>query len=156
MERTCGAGINTLRTESTMTPTQALIMSMNMTIQADMQEVLDNYHGWKRQLIIELKTSAPTPEHGDIIRFHAINRWDPDDEFEESVKPSRPLSRLAEEITGMTNERLAGAGSRLHINLKVPGKLSTDGQMLGVEPFDLIDARASVLCQSVDIHLPTT
>lgn len=64
-------------------------------------------HGIKRDLIIELETSALTPEMGDIIHFYAVNRWNPDDEFDEWAKPSRPLSPEAEKIVGTTNERLA-------------------------------------------------
>jgi DNA polymerase III alpha subunit (gram-positive type) len=63
--------------------------------------------GIRRQLIIDLETSGLTPETGDIIRFRAVNRFDPDDEFDEPVKPSRPLTAEAERITGTTNERLA-------------------------------------------------
>jgi hypothetical protein len=33
----------------------------------------------KRELIIDLEVSAPTPEKGEIIHFYAVNRWDEDD-----------------------------------------------------------------------------
>lgn len=62
--------------------------------------------GIKRDLIIELETSALTPDRGEIIHYRAVNRWDENDEFEEWAKPSRPLSPEAEMIVGTTNERL--------------------------------------------------
>ncbi len=61
----------------------------------------------KRTLILDLETSALTPELGDIVRFRAESFSDPDDEFDEWVKPPRPLSLEAERIIGTTNERLA-------------------------------------------------
>ncbi len=61
---------------------------------------------FKRDLIIDLKTSAPTPEKGEIIRYRAVNRWDEDDYFDEWAKPSVALSPEAEMIVGTTNERL--------------------------------------------------
>ncbi|WP_028642127.1 hypothetical protein [Novosphingobium acidiphilum] len=39
--------------------------------------------GLKRELIIDLETSALTPEKCEIIHYRAINRWDEDDEFDE-------------------------------------------------------------------------
>ena len=63
--------------------------------------------GLKRELIIDLETSALTPEKGEIIRYRAVNRWDPDDEFDEWARPSKPLSPEAERILGVTNEQLA-------------------------------------------------
>lgn len=62
--------------------------------------------GLKRELIIDLETSALTPERGEIIRYRAVNRWDEDDEFDEWAKPSRPLSAEAERVLGVTNEQL--------------------------------------------------
>jgi DNA polymerase III epsilon subunit-like protein len=61
----------------------------------------------KRELIIDLETSALTPEKGEIIHFYAVNRWDEDDLFDEWVKPSKPLTAEAERILGVTNEQLA-------------------------------------------------
>lgn len=61
----------------------------------------------KRQLILDLETSALNPEIGDIVRFRAESVCNPDDEFDEWVKPPRPLSREAEQVIGMTNDRLA-------------------------------------------------
>ena len=63
--------------------------------------------GLKRDLIIELETSALTPEKGEIIHFYAVNRWDEDDVFDEFAKPSRPLTAEAEHLLGFTNEKLA-------------------------------------------------
>lgn len=61
----------------------------------------------KRCLILNLEMSALTPEAGDIVRFRAINFSDSDDEFDEWVKPPRPLSAEAEQVIGTTNDRLA-------------------------------------------------
>ena len=64
--------------------------------------------GLKRDLIIDLETSALTPEMGEIIRYRAWNRWDDTDEFDEWAKPMTPLSPDAERIVGITNEQLSG------------------------------------------------
>jgi len=63
--------------------------------------------GLKRELIIDLESSALTPEMGEIIRYRAVNRWDENDEFDEWARPSKPLSAEAERILGVTNEQLA-------------------------------------------------
>lgn len=63
--------------------------------------------GLKCELIIDLETSALTPEKGEIIRYRAINRWDESYEFDEWAKPSVRLSVEAERILGVTNEQLA-------------------------------------------------
>lgn len=63
--------------------------------------------GLKRELIIDLETSALTPERGEIIHYYAVNRWDDEDEFEEWAKPSVELSLEAERIVGVTNGQLA-------------------------------------------------
>ena len=63
--------------------------------------------GLKRDLIIQLETSALTPEKGEIIHYYAVNRWDEEDEFEEWAKPSVALSQEAERILGVTNSQLA-------------------------------------------------
>lgn len=60
----------------------------------------------KRELIIDLETSALTPEKGEIIHYRAVNRWDEDDEFDEWAKPSVALSAEAEQVLGVRNERL--------------------------------------------------
>lgn len=63
--------------------------------------------GLKRNLIIDLETSALTPEKGEIIHFYAVNRWDEDDVFDEWARPSKPLTVEAERILGVTNAQLA-------------------------------------------------
>lgn len=62
--------------------------------------------GLERDLIIDLETSALTPDRAEIIYFYAVNCWDEDDVFDEWTKPFRPLSPEAEMIAGTTNERL--------------------------------------------------
>ena len=62
--------------------------------------------GLNRELIVYLDMSTLTPEMGEIIRYRAVNRFDPDDEFDEWVKPSLPLSTEAERLLGVSNERL--------------------------------------------------
>jgi hypothetical protein len=39
--------------------------------------------GLRRDLITELETSALKPEKSEIIHYHARNRWDEDDLFDE-------------------------------------------------------------------------
>jgi DNA polymerase III alpha subunit (gram-positive type) len=63
--------------------------------------------GLKRELIIDLETSALSSDLGEIIRYRAVNRWDENDEFDEWAKPSMALSAEAERILGVTNEQLA-------------------------------------------------
>jgi DNA polymerase III alpha subunit (gram-positive type) len=63
--------------------------------------------GLKRELIIQLETSALTPEKGEIIHYYAVNRWDEEDEFDEWTKPSVAISAEAEVIIGVTNSQLA-------------------------------------------------
>lgn len=75
-------------------------------MQGGLELYLAGTRGLRRDLIIDLETSALTPEKGEIIRYRAVNRWDENDEFDEWAKPSRPLSAEAEEIIGMTNSRL--------------------------------------------------
>jgi DNA polymerase III alpha subunit (gram-positive type) len=69
--------------------------------------VKQGLRGIERDHIIRFEMSALTPEHGEIIHFYAINRWDEDDEFDEWARPSVPLSDEAERIVGTTNEKLA-------------------------------------------------
>lgn len=76
-------------------------------MQGGLELYLAGTHGLKRDLIIELETSALTPEKGEIIHFYAVNRWDEDDMFDEWAKPAVALSTEAEKITGLTNERLS-------------------------------------------------
>ncbi len=75
-------------------------------MQGGLELYLAAAHGMKRDWIIELETSALTPEKGEIIRYRAANRFDPDDEFDEWAKPSRPLSKEAERILGVKNKQL--------------------------------------------------
>ncbi len=75
-------------------------------MQGGLELYLAGTHGMKRDLIIELETSALTPEKGEIIRYRAVNRWDEDDEFDEWARPSVALSKEAESILGVTNEQL--------------------------------------------------
>lgn len=82
--------------------------------------------GLKRELIIDLETSALTPEKGEIIRYRAVNRFDPDDEFDEWAKPSRPLSKEAERILGVTNEQLANCRDGSLVLTAFCGFLSSD------------------------------
>ena len=63
--------------------------------------------GLKRELIIDLETSALTPEKGEIIHYRAVNRFDENDAFDEWAKPSNPLSPDAERILGVANEQLS-------------------------------------------------
>ena len=76
-----------------------------------MQDGLELYlagtRGLKRELIIQLETSARTPETGEIIHSYAVNRWEADDEFDEWAKPLVALSAEAERILGVTNSQLA-------------------------------------------------
>lgn len=76
-------------------------------MQGGLELYLAGTRGLKRELIIDLETSALTPEKGEIIRYRAINRFDPEDEFDEWAKPSQPLSSEAERILGVSNGQLA-------------------------------------------------
>lgn len=77
-------------------------------MQGGLELALQGTHGLKRELIIQLETSALTPEKGEIIHYYAVNRWDEDDVFEEWAKPLVALSPEAERILGVTNAQLAG------------------------------------------------
>lgn len=76
-------------------------------MQGGLELYLSGAHGIKRDLLIELETSALTPENGEIIHFYAVNRWDENDVFDEWARPSRPLTADAERILGVRNEQLA-------------------------------------------------
>jgi len=76
-------------------------------IQGGLELYLAGTRGLKREMIIDLETSALTPERGDIIHFYAVNRWDEDDVFDEFAKPSLPLTAEAERLLGFTNAKLA-------------------------------------------------
>ena len=75
-------------------------------MQGGLELASQGVRGLNRELIIQLETSALTPEKGEIIHFYAVNRWDEDDEFDEWAKPSVPLSPEAERILGVTNAQL--------------------------------------------------
>lgn len=75
-------------------------------IQGGLELYFAGAHGLKRDLIIELETSALTPEKGEIIHYYAVNRWDEKDEFDEWARPSKPLTAEAERVLSVTNERL--------------------------------------------------
>ena len=64
-------------------------------------------NGLKRELLLNIEVSGLDPGQHQIIRYHAVNRWDDTDEFIEYARPSQPLCTLAQEITGITNEQLA-------------------------------------------------
>ena len=49
-------------------------------IHVDLEPIALLARDLNRELIIDLETSALTPEKGEIIRFYAVNRVDPDDE----------------------------------------------------------------------------
>jgi hypothetical protein len=76
-------------------------------MQGGLELALQGAHGLKRELIIQLETSALSPEKGEIIHYYAVNRWDEDDEFDEWAKPLVALSAEAEVIIGVMNEQLA-------------------------------------------------
>jgi DNA polymerase III epsilon subunit-like protein len=76
-------------------------------MQGGLELYLAGTRGLKRELIIDLETSALTPEKGEIIHFYAVNRLDENDEFDEWAKPSRPLSAVAESILGIKHDQLA-------------------------------------------------
>ncbi len=84
-----------------------LALRANMVIEADIQDVGAGARGSNRQLIIDLETSNLNPIDGDIIRFRAVNRFDPDDCFDEWVKPPRPMLPFAEKFIGTTYAKLA-------------------------------------------------
>lgn len=76
-------------------------------MQGGLELYLAAAHGLKRDLIIELETSALTPEKGEIIHYYAVNRWDESDEFDEWARPQHHISPEAERILGVTNDQLA-------------------------------------------------
>jgi DNA polymerase III epsilon subunit-like protein len=76
-------------------------------MQGGLELYLAGTRGLRREFIIDLETSALTPEKGEIIHYYAVNRMDEDDVFDEFAKPSRPLTADAERLLGFTNEKLA-------------------------------------------------
>lgn len=79
----------------------------DLYMQGGLELYLAGTHGLKRDLIIELETSALTPEKGEIIHFYAVNRWDEDDVFDKWAKPSVTMTGETKRILGVTNEQLA-------------------------------------------------
>jgi hypothetical protein len=75
--------------------------------QGGLELYLAGTRGLKRELIFELETSGLTTDTGEIIRYHAINRWDGTDEFDEWARPLVAMTPEAERIVGITNEQLA-------------------------------------------------
>jgi hypothetical protein len=75
-------------------------------MQGGLELYLAGTRGLKRDLIIQLETSALTPEKGEIIHYYAVNRWDESDEFDEWAKPLVALSAEAERILGVNNSQL--------------------------------------------------
>lgn len=65
----------------------------------------------KRRVLIDLETTALTPERGEILRLYARDLTDPSSTFDQLVKPKRPLSKLVQQITGITNEMVREAPS---------------------------------------------
>jgi DNA polymerase III subunit epsilon len=63
----------------------------------------------KRRVLIDLETTALTPERGEILRLYARDLNDPSSTFDQLVKPKRPLSKLVQQITGITNEMVREA-----------------------------------------------
>ncbi len=65
----------------------------------------------KRRVLIDLETTALTPKRGEILRLYARDLNDPSSTFDQLVKPKRPLSKLVEQITEITNEMIRDAPS---------------------------------------------
>ena len=75
--------------------------------QGGLELMMEGTRGLKRELVLNLEMSGLDASYHEIIRYHAVNRWDENDEFCEYARPRHPLSELTEEITGITNERLS-------------------------------------------------
>ena len=65
----------------------------------------------KRRVLIDLETTALSPECGEILRLYARDLDHPSATFDQLVKPKRPLSKLVQQITGITNEMVRDAPS---------------------------------------------
>jgi DNA polymerase III alpha subunit (gram-positive type) len=65
----------------------------------------------KRRVLIDLETTALTPDRGEILRLYARDLNDPSSTFDQLVKPKRPLSKLVQQITGITNDMVLDAPS---------------------------------------------
>ena len=64
-----------------------------------------------RRVLIDQETTALTPERGEILRLYARDLNDPTSTFDQLVKPKRSLSKLVQQITGITNEMVRDAPS---------------------------------------------
>lgn len=49
---------------------------LELYAQGGLELYLAGTRGLKRELIIQLETSALTPEKGEIIHYYAVTRWD--------------------------------------------------------------------------------
>ncbi len=65
----------------------------------------------KRRVLIDIETTALTPQRGVIIRLSARDLDAPYSTFNQLVKPTRQLSNLVQQITEITNEMLRDAPS---------------------------------------------
>lgn len=65
----------------------------------------------KRRIMIDLETTALTPEYGEILRLYARDLNEPNSTFEQLVKPKRRLSKLVQQITAITNDMVRDAPS---------------------------------------------
>ncbi len=99
----------------------------------------------KRRVLIDLETTALTPERGEILRLYARDLNDPSSTFNLLVKPKRPLSKLVQKITGITNEMVRDAPS---LEAVLPEFLDfLDGAEIApcVSKFELVFMRAASL-----------
>ena len=88
----------------------------------------------KRRVLIDLETTALTPERGEILRLYARDLTDPSSTFDQLVKPKRPLSKLVQQITGISNEMVREAPS---LEAVLPEFLDfLDGDDFSKEEFD--------------------
>ena len=60
----------------------------------------------KRRVLIDIETTALTPQCGEILRLYARDLDAPCSTFNQLVKPKRPLSNLVQQITEISNEML--------------------------------------------------
>lgn len=65
----------------------------------------------KRRVLLDIETTALTPQRGEIIRLYACDLNDPCSTFNQLVKPKRPLSKLVQQITEITNDMVRHAPS---------------------------------------------
>jgi DNA polymerase III epsilon subunit-like protein len=57
----------------------------------------------KRRVLIDLETTALSPERGEILRLYTRDLNDPSSTFDQLVKPKRPISKLVQQTTGISN-----------------------------------------------------